>query len=66
MVVAKTTEIYTHVSKKSLANVKSPLDRILDNNKLINSNIENSPYMRNKNIVPLLKRCASLKLLDKV
>jgi hypothetical protein len=56
MVVAKTTEIYTHVSQRSLANVKSPLDRILDNNKLINSNIENSPYMRNKNIVPLLKR----------
>ena len=25
----KTTEIYTHVSKKSLANVKSPLDHIL-------------------------------------
>jgi len=44
------------VSKKTLANVKGPLDRILDNNKLINSNIENSPYMRNKNIVPLLKR----------
>ena len=38
-----TTEIYTHVSQRSLANVKSPLDRILDNNKLINSNIENSP-----------------------
>lgn len=25
-----TTEIYTHVSKKSLANIKSPLDQILD------------------------------------
>ncbi|NLB26900.1 MAG: hypothetical protein GX820_09445, partial [Bacteroidales bacterium] len=24
----KTTEIYTHVSKKSFANIKSPLDRI--------------------------------------
>ena len=30
----KTTEIYTHVSKKSLANIKSPLDRIFDNKKL--------------------------------
>ncbi len=27
---SKTTEIYTHVSKKSLENIKSPLDRILD------------------------------------
>ena len=36
---SKTTEIYTHVSKKSLANIKSPLDRFIeskmvDNNKL--------------------------------
>ena len=27
---SKTTEIYTHVSKKSLANIKSPLDRIIE------------------------------------
>ena len=26
----KTTEIYTHVSKKSLANIKSPLDVIIE------------------------------------
>lgn len=36
---SKTTEIYTHVSTRSLANIESPLDRILsdkahDNNKL--------------------------------
>lgn len=37
-----TTEIYTHVSQRSLANIKSPLDRILDNNNLINSNIKKS------------------------
>lgn len=30
----KTTEIYTHVSKKSLANIKSPLDRIFDDKEL--------------------------------
>ena len=29
---SKTTEIYTHVSKKSLANIKSPLDVILKRN----------------------------------
>jgi len=27
---SKTTEIYTHVSNKSLAKIKSPLDTILD------------------------------------
>ena len=27
---SKTTEIYTHVSKKSLANIKSPLDVIIE------------------------------------
>jgi len=31
---SKTTEIYTHVSKKSLANISSPLDRFLDSNNL--------------------------------
>jgi len=34
-----TTEIYTHISQRSLANIKSPLDRILELNKLINRNI---------------------------
>lgn len=29
---SKTTEIYTHVSNKNLQNIKSPLDKILDNN----------------------------------
>lgn len=28
----KTTEIYTHVSKKSLNKIKSPLDRIIEDN----------------------------------
>ena len=27
---SKTTEVYTHVSKKSLANIQSPLDRIIE------------------------------------
>jgi integrase/recombinase XerD len=27
---SKTTEIYTHVSKKSLANIKSPLDAAIE------------------------------------
>lgn len=27
----KTTQIYTHVSKKDLANIRSPLDRIMEN-----------------------------------
>jgi len=35
-----TTDIYTHVSKKSLANIRSPLDRIIDNNKLNYNNIK--------------------------
>jgi len=38
----KTTEIYTHVSKNSLANIKSPLDRIFDNKKLNYNNLKNS------------------------
>ena len=33
---SKTTEIYTHVSKKSLANISSPLDCFLDPNKHTN------------------------------
>ena len=27
---SKTTEIYTHISKKSLANIKSPLDQLIE------------------------------------
>lgn len=30
---SKTTEIYTHVSKKNIANIKSPLDRLMLDNK---------------------------------
>jgi site-specific recombinase XerD len=33
---SKTTEIYTHVSKSSLANIKSPFDRISDSKNLVN------------------------------
>lgn len=33
---SKTTEIYTHVSKKSLAKIKSPLDAIIDRQKIDN------------------------------
>ena len=36
---SKTTEIYTHVSKKSLENITSPLDNILDPNTLKNNNL---------------------------
>jgi integrase/recombinase XerD len=36
---SKTTDIYTHVSRKSLANIKSPLDRIYEDNKQDNSNL---------------------------
>jgi hypothetical protein len=34
MVVAKTTEIYTHVYQRYLANISSPLDCFLGPNKL--------------------------------
>lgn len=37
----KTTEIYTHVSKKSLANIKSPLDRIFSDKELNNNKLNN-------------------------
>ena len=37
---SKTTEIYTHVSKKSLAKIKSPLDVILTNNNKDNNNLQ--------------------------
>ena len=33
---------YIHILQKSLANIKSPLDRVLCYNKLINNNIANS------------------------
>ena len=33
---SKTTEIYTHVSKRSLANIKSPLDRIYSDDNIDN------------------------------
>ena len=36
---SKTTEIYTHVSNKSLENITSPLDNILDSNTLKNKNL---------------------------
>ena len=36
---SKTTEIYTHVSKKSLANIKSPLDYIVEKQKSDNEQI---------------------------
>ena len=33
---SKTTEVYTHVSKKSLANIQSPLDRIIEDENTVN------------------------------
>ena len=41
---SKTTEIYTHVSKKSLANIKSPLDRIIES-----QYVEKQVFKMNKN-----------------
>lgn len=38
-----TTEIYTHVSKKSLANIKSPLDRFFESNKRDNNELQSKP-----------------------
>jgi integrase len=37
---SKTTEIYTHVSKKSLVNIKSPLDEIVASQRIENQNIK--------------------------
>ena len=37
----KTTQIYTHVSNKLLRNIKSPLDRIIEDRKLDNNNLNN-------------------------
>ena len=37
----KTIEIYTHVSKKSFANIKSPLDRIFEDKKLNINKLQN-------------------------
>lgn len=36
---SKTTEIYTHVSKKSLAKIKSPLDHIIEHQNTENKHI---------------------------
>jgi len=36
---SKITEIYTHVSKKSLANIKSPLDEIIESQSDVNQKI---------------------------
>ncbi len=36
----KTTAIYTHVSKRSLENIKSPLDRILEDNEVNNNKLK--------------------------
>ena len=38
---SKTTEIYTHVSKKSLANIKNPLDQLVEMQCADNKIIEN-------------------------
>ncbi len=38
---SKTTEIYTHVSKKSLANISSPLDNFLDSNSDVTNVLQN-------------------------
>lgn len=38
-----TTEIYTHVSKKSLANIISPLDRFFESNKRDNNELQSKP-----------------------
>ncbi|WOC39282.1 hypothetical protein [Polaribacter sp. HL-MS24] len=32
----KTTLVYTHLSKKSLANIQSPLDRIIEDENTVN------------------------------
>lgn len=37
----KTTEVYTYVSNKSLAKIISPLDEIIDDNKLNINNLNN-------------------------
>ena len=39
---SKTTEIYTHVSKNSLANISSPLDSFMDSNTVAINFIQNS------------------------
>ncbi len=36
----QTTEIYTHISKRSLGKIKSPLDRILRDKKHDNNNLQ--------------------------
>lgn len=39
---SKTTELYTHISKRSLAKIKSPLDRIIEDNKLNKNKLNKS------------------------
>ena len=39
---SKTSEIYTHVSKRSLENIKNPLDGFLDRNNLNNRKLNNN------------------------
>ena len=41
---SKTTEIYTHVSKKSLANIKSPLDVLIESQNAIKENNTTNEY----------------------
>jgi len=41
---SKTTEIYTHISIKSLANIKSPLDQLIEEQR-----IDNKPFTMKKN-----------------
>ena len=43
---SKTTEIYTHVSKKSLAKIKSPLDTIIES-----QYVEKQEFNMNKKII---------------
>ena len=45
---SKTTEIYTHVTNKSLAKIKSPLDTFLDSQNTDNMNI--NPHIDKVNI----------------
>ena len=50
---SKTIEIYTHVSKKSLAKIKSPLDVILTNNNKDNNNLHKTTDERYKTLCVL-------------
>lgn len=54
---SKTTEIYTHVSKLSLAKIKSPLDTILKDKKLNYNNIHKTTDKVDKVHCTLYIRC---------